>query len=93
MTTAQHTTPGNTFETMIRHIIAEVVEQVDWSQMTEPKLAYTADEAAEVAGFVNGLAVEREANSGRLIGSKVRGKWVFSREQLREYLQGQEVTV
>lgn len=78
---------------MIRQIIIEVVEQMDWEKLCEPKLAYTPEEAAEMAGFVNGLAVEREANAGRLIGSKVRNKWVFTREQLREYLRDQEVTV
>ena len=93
MITATETSPATTLETMIRQIITEVIEQMDWETLVEPKLAYTPAQAAEVAGFMNGLAVEREAKAGRLIGSKVRNKWVFTRDQLRKYLQEQEVTV
>jgi hypothetical protein len=89
MTTA--TTP--TLETFIRQIIDEVIQRVDFTQLKEAKLAYSPEEVATLAGFKNGLAVIREAQAGRLIGSKVRNNWRFTPERIREYLEENEVPV
>lgn len=91
MDTATRTTP--TLETFVRQIVDDVVSRIDYGQLKERKLAYSPDEVAGLAGFTNGLAVIREANAGRLIGSKVRNNWRFTPERIREYLEENEVPV
>lgn len=93
MITTANNTPASTLETFVSQIVAEVVERLDYSQLAEKKLAYTPEEVAELVGFTNALAVEREAQAGRLIGCKVRNKWRFTEEQIRDYLRENEVTV
>lgn len=92
MSTASETAPS-TLDTFVRQIVSEVVGSLDYSRLRERKLAYSPEEVAELAGFTNALAVEREASSGRLLGCKVRGKWRFTEEQIRDYLRENEVTV
>ena len=87
---ATHTT---TLDTFVRQIVSDVVDRIDYERLTERKLAYSPAEVAELVGFTNELAVIREAQSGRLIGSKVRGNWRFTPDQIRDYLKEREVTV
>jgi uncharacterized ferredoxin-like protein len=81
------------FSDLLKHIVIEIVEGIDVTELVEPKMAYTPDEVADLAGFKNGIAVVREAQSGLLIGTKVRGNWRFTRQQILDYLQNNEVTV
>lgn len=82
--------PPPPLDSFVRQLVAEVVSQIDVTDLVEPKLAYTTDEVAVIAGFTNGLAVEREIRAGRLIACKVRNKLVVRRERLIEYLIKQE---
>ena len=82
---------GGAVECLLRAVVEEVVMQIDFDKLRERKLAYTPEEVAELVGFTNALAVEREAKSGRLIGSKVRGQWRFTEQQIRDYLRENEV--
>jgi hypothetical protein len=93
MDTATRTATATTLETLIAQLIAEVVDRIDFQQLKERKLAYSPEEVAELVGFANALAVTREANTGRLLGSKVRGKWRFTEEQIRDYLREHEVPI
>jgi len=93
MSSATQTTPATTLETLVTQLVSEVVARIDLHQLKERKLAYSPDEVAELTGFTNGLAVIREAKSGRLIGSKIRGNWRFTPEQIQDYLRENEVTV
>ncbi|MEO2016299.1 MAG: hypothetical protein ABGZ53_18220 [Fuerstiella sp.] len=90
MEATANTTP---LEIFIAQIVAEVVERIDYDEIKNRKLAYTPDEVAAQAGFTSGRAVKAEANAGRLIGSKVCGRWRFTPEQIRDYLRENEVTV
>lgn len=92
MSTATNNSP-TTLETFVSQIISEVVSRIDYEQLKARKLAYSPTEVAELVGFTNALAVEREAKSGRLIGCKVRGQWRFTEDQIRDYLREHEVTV
>ncbi len=85
--------PAGTLELFIQQLISEVVAEMDLSKLPNAKLAYTPQEVAELAGFSSGLAVEREALAGRLIGTKVRNKWRFTPERIREYLRENEVVM
>jgi hypothetical protein len=93
MDIATQTTATTTLETFVSQIVREVVERIDYGQLKERKLAYTPEEVAELVGFTNALAVVREASAGRLIGSKVRGSWRFTEEQIRDYLREHEVPI
>ena len=96
MDIATTTTPS--LDLFVRHlvneVVTEVIDRIDFTKMRERKFSYSPDEVAElVSVFHNDLAVIREAKAGKLIGSKVRGSWTFTEEQIRDYLQSQEVTV
>lgn len=91
MNTATQPPAADVFEAFVLSVVEKVVDRINYDKLREPKLAYTPDEVADLVGFTNGLAVEREANSGRLCGSKVRNKWRFTPEQIREFLKEHEV--
>jgi hypothetical protein len=93
MDSTTQTLAFNAFNELLKHIVIEIVEGIDVTELVEPKLAYTPDEVADLAGFKNGIAVIREAQAGRLLGTKVRGNRRFTRQQILDYLQDNEVTV
>lgn len=93
MRDATPTNFGIGIEALVRQIIGEVVERIDWSQIKPAPLTYSEEDLVEQCGFKNKRSVQNARLSGLLIGTKVGGKWRFTRENVVLFLKDSEVTV
>lgn len=75
---------------LVTHLVGEILSRVDWSAIKAPQIAYSTAQTAEQLGMTVD-AIQRDRRADLIVGSLIRGKWHFTPERIREYVDAHEV--